>query len=226
MASPVVLTLRKSCFKYSKRPAGQGPLPFVRCLIIVITLFISLPLDLQKVHAVLNWEDMPGRKLVGILIHQQGGETMKQLSLLIAFALIAAFTLTGFAAEHGEVDTLSDVGTTVPGDDIGMAGPGQGFDQGGLGQPYEGIVDSDVNNTGSAARGTELGYWGIGDEKTGEYAETGAAAGGVAGDIDTMSDVGTTVPGDDTGMAGPGQGFDQGGLGQPYEGIVESDSNN
>lgn len=69
----------------------------------------------------------------------------------------------GFSSER--LDTMSWMGTSVPGDNTGDSGPGQGFDQGGLGTPYEGIVNTDPNDTGSAAVGTSRGYWGMIDER-------------------------------------------------------------
>lgn len=120
--------------------------------------------------------DLSGAKIPGAATDARGS----------AVFMLSGERMSGAATGGiaGDVDTMSDVGTSVPGDNTGQSGPGQGFDQGGIGTAYEGIVNSDVNNTGSAAGGTDLGYWGMKDERYDEYAEvsdsdvSGAAAGG------------------------------------------------
>lgn len=120
--------------------------------------------------------DLSGAKIPGMDTDARG-----QAVFMLSGERVRGAATGGVA---GDVDTMSDVGTSVPGDNTGMSGPGQGFDQGGLGTAYEGIVNSDVNNTGSAAGGTDMGYWGMKDERYEEYAEvydsdvSGAAAGG------------------------------------------------
>ncbi len=79
-------------------------------------------------------------------------------------------------------DTMSYFGTAVPGDNTGDSGPGQGFDQGGTGTPYEGIVNTDPNDTGSAAIGTAMGTWGMSDDRRHRWddsvSDTARATGG------------------------------------------------
>lgn len=126
---------------------------------------------------------------------------MKSVRFLLAFLMLAAMPFVGAAAAKTTTQSLykADLSSSVV---PGVKTPAVG----------EAVFLPTTSTTpgvaGAGAGGTSRERWRGADPLNG------------------MSSLGTSVPGDSIGDSGPGQGFDQGGMGTMYKGFVNPDPNN